>query len=82
MSIDLLSFIYHHPVSSPPQFGGGMRMCIGQSFAIKEAKIIFAMILQRFTVAPVPAQCIAPSVAVTMRPRHGLLVDVTPVRAI
>ncbi len=54
-------------------------MCIGQAFAIKEAKIIFAMILQRFRFAPVAAQCIAPSVAVTMRPRHGLLVDVSPI---
>lgn len=54
-------------------FGAGKRMCIGSYFALTEAKLIFAMMLQRFTLTLVPAQTICPVVAVTMRPRHGLL---------
>ena len=54
-------------------FGAGKRMCIGSYFALTEAKAIFAMMLQRFSLTLVPAQTICPVVAVTMRPRHGLL---------
>jgi cytochrome P450 len=54
-------------------------MCIGQAFALTEAKLIFAMLLQRFAHLPLAAgQRVCPFFAITMRPRYGLLLDARP----
>ena len=37
-------------------FGGGTRSCIGQQFALQEAKIMLAYILQNYDIIPVPGQ--------------------------
>ena len=52
-------------------FGGGARRCIGEGFAMMEAKLILAMIGQRYRLrllGPKPV----PEVTVTLRPRGGL----------
>jgi len=53
-------------------FGGGPRVCIGNRFAMMEAKLVLAVAIQRFRfeVAPQTELTLLPSV--TLRPRHGL----------
>jgi cytochrome P450 len=53
-------------------FGGGQRLCIGQSFAEMEATLILASIIQRFRLSTVSDEPIATAPSVTLRPRGGL----------
>ncbi len=62
-------------------FGGGPRMCIGNAFAMMEAKIIVAMMLQKYRVRPLQDQTVEQVPGITLRPRHGLKVRLEPVRA-
>jgi cytochrome P450 len=55
-------------------FGGGPRMCIGQSFALMEATLLLTTILQRFHLALVPDHPVVPWPAFTLRPKHGIRV--------
>jgi cytochrome P450 len=55
-------------------FGGGPRLCIGNNFALMEAVLILAMVVQRFRLDLVPGHPIEPEPMVTLRPRHGVLV--------
>lgn len=53
-------------------FGGGPRLCIGESFAWTEATLVLATLAQRWTVRLVPGDAVELWPAVTLRPRHGL----------
>jgi len=55
-------------------FGGGPRLCIGNSFALMEATIILAMIAARYRLKLVPGQRIKPFPSVTLRPKPGVRV--------
>lgn len=60
------------PTPAYMPFGAGPRFCIGNEFAMLEAKIITAMVLQRFRLAPVPGARIEPFPGITLPPKHGL----------
>ncbi|HEY4184844.1 MAG TPA: cytochrome P450 [Polyangia bacterium] len=53
-------------------FGGGPRVCIGNRFAMMEAKLVLARVLQRFRFEATPETEVTLLPSVTLRPRHGV----------
>lgn len=74
-------------LDSPPQtytwlpFGGGVRRCIGASFATFEMKVVLQTVLSRAEIRPAGAEPEAPSPrAVTFAPKHGAMAVLEQVR--
>jgi cytochrome P450 len=63
-------------------FGGGSRLCIGKEFALMEARVVLAMVAQRFRLQLVPGQRIAPRFAVTLSPHPGVKMQLAARRAV
>jgi cytochrome P450 len=57
-------------------FGGGLRMCVGQPFAVLEAILILAAIGRTWRFRVAPDQAIEMEPLITLRPKHGLRVVV------
>lgn len=55
-------------------FGGGPRLCIGQSFAKMEAALLLATIAQRFRLKLSGEQRTTPQPSITLRPKNGVQV--------
>ena len=58
-------------------FGGGPRLCIGNSFAMFEAPLILAMMAERFTLELVSDEPIRPLPAVTLRPGQPVMMRIS-----
>jgi cytochrome P450 len=67
----------HHRSAYLP-FGGGRRVCAGQSFAVMEGTLVTAMMSRRFTYELVPGFPVVPEATLTLRPRHGLRMVARP----
>jgi cytochrome P450 len=59
-------------------FGGGPRGCIGRQFAMMEAQLVLAMVVQRFRLERVSSHPVVPDPVLTLRPRHGVLMSLRP----
>jgi cytochrome P450 len=59
-------------------FGAGPRKCIGNNLSMMEGQLILAGLMQRFTFALEPDQRVQLEQAVTLRPKGGLRMRLTP----
>ena len=59
-------------------FASGPRNCVGQSFAMMEAKIILAMLISRFSFTISENYRHAPVVVLTTRPKYGVQLCLKP----
>jgi cytochrome P450 len=59
-------------------FGAGPRTCIGSSFALLEATVVLATLVQRFELRLVPDAEVWPVQKITLRPAHGLPMWIAP----
>ena len=59
-------------------FGAGPRACIGKAFAMIEAQLILACAVQRYRFELVAGQKVEPSPRITMHPKNGLRMRVSP----
>jgi cytochrome P450 len=53
-------------------FGGGPRVCIGNAFAMMEARLILATVAQQYRLKLAPGHQVAPQRVFTLRPKHGM----------
>jgi len=61
----------HHRSAYLP-FGGGRRVCAGQSFALMEMTLVAAMLSRHFVYDLVPGHPVEREATFTLRPRHGM----------
>lgn len=58
-------------------FGGGPRVCSGQHLAMMEAEVLLASMIERYHFELLPDQEIVPEPFITIRPKHGIRMQVT-----
>ena len=59
-------------------FGDGPRVCIGAHFAMVEAQIILASLISRYKFEPVAGKNPVPEMVLTLRPKDGVTLKVSP----
>ncbi len=58
-------------------FGAGPRLCIGEPFALMEARIVTAMVCRRYRLDLLPARLPEPGALFTLRPLNGVWVRIS-----
>ena len=53
-------------------FGGGPRVCIGNGFAMMEARRLLATIASRYRLELAPGQVVKPAPLITLNPKDGM----------
>jgi cytochrome P450 len=53
-------------------FGGGPRVCIGNAFAMMEARLILATVAQQYRLRLAPGHQVVPERLFTLRPKNGM----------
>lgn len=61
-------------------FGGGPRLCIGQTFALMEAQLLLATLCQRLRFDLEPGHVVEAEPLITLRPKGGMPMRVTAAR--
>ncbi|KAL6961007.1 hypothetical protein U1Q18_038770 [Sarracenia purpurea var. burkii] len=59
-------------------FAAGPRNCVGQAFALMEAKIILAMLISRFSFSISENYRHAPVIVLTIKPKYGVQIRLKP----
>ena len=59
-------------------FAAGPRTCVGGGLAMLQIQLVLAQVLQRFRVHPLPDHPVEPVARVTLEPRNGIPVTLTP----
>ena len=57
-------------------FGGGPRVCIGNAFALMEARLLLATLAQRFSLSVAAGHQVVPERVFTLRPKYGMVMVV------
>jgi cytochrome P450 len=65
-------FKTHSPRFSYFPFGGGIRGCIGESFAWMEGILLIAALARKWQMRKVPSQRVKLDPAITLRPKYGM----------
>lgn len=58
-------------------FGLGQHQCLGKDFALMEAQLILALLLQRYGIEEVPGRTAEPELSSTLRPKGGVWIALT-----
>jgi len=59
-------------------FGGGPRICIGNAFALMEARLLLAALAQKYALSLAPGQVVEAEPLITLRPRYGMKMVLHP----
>ncbi|KAK0576432.1 hypothetical protein LWI29_017385 [Acer saccharum] len=61
-------------------FGLGSRICVGQNLAMVEAKVVLAILVQRYTFTLSPTHVHAPMLFLTLQPQYGVQIHFSKIK--
>ncbi|MBX3015647.1 MAG: cytochrome P450 [Caldilineaceae bacterium] len=67
----------HQPKHAWTPFGAGQRQCIARDFAMMEAQLVLAMLVQRYHLAPEAGPLATPVFGTTLKPKRDIRVQLT-----